>query len=781
LDDNGVNDLAVGARFDDDGGFNHGAVWILFMGTDGKVDGFQKISDTAGNFGGTLDPIDNFGSSVANLGDLDGDGVIDLAVGAINDDGDGVNIGAVWILFMNDDGTVKSEQRITDSDGGFTGSFKDDVNNNFGFSVTGIGDLDNDGVNDLAVGAQNDNDGFVPDPDPFSFGGDLGAVWILFMNGVPSAADTTPPDPPTITSPADGTITSENIITISGDAETGSTVEIFDGATSLGTTTATSPWSFTTPQLDIGDHIITATSTDAADNTSSASSSVTITIEPDVTVPPGGDIVTEPDGTTTITAPDASGSEVQIEFPPGSLFEDAVFVVDNNGANILLDFSGGTAAYPPGKTFTFTPNQGSNFVCIVDTPDSVLLQGLPNCGANDPSTSQVVFQCPGSEPSQFVLADGTLGPDYVCAENVDPNGIEDTTWTVTGVRFSFLTDAGDTDGIADSEDNCPLASNPDQADADVDGIGDVCDPDDDNDGTLDVVDTCPTTFGLIEGCPVGDKSTIDLHTVTLGAKGPSKNPIDGAEVRVFDRNDPDFQTLFGKNPSGTEYFTVFDADVGRVGSCTTVAGMCTVGEETVGDYLVIVEYFDSETGKTVYTGKPKSPEDFDATGLAEKDFQVLKVVKKNGSIQFGGGNKVVVTGSILEVVYTATAIWEPGMNSYIYPYIFTSDSAWTVDMCMYLPAGYAVVGIYDEFGNLITVDSCVQTFVSGEAKVAAFEVLDVGSPKKFSVVVDLDAKTKGKPTNVKLNTDTWNDNANGQKAADKQEDKGQNKKKDKGK
>jgi len=164
-----------------------------------------------------------------------------------------------------------------------------------------------------------------------------------------------------------------------------------------------------------------------------------------------------------------------------------------------------------------------------------------------------------------------------------------------------------------------------------------------------------------------------------------------------------------------------------------------------------------------------------------KDFQILKVVKKNGSIQFGGGNKVVVTGSILEVVYTATAIWEPGVSSYIYPYIFTSDSQWTVDMCMYLPAGYAVVGIYDEFGNLITVDSCVQTFVSGEIKVAAFEVLDIGSPKEFTVVVDLDAKTKGKPTNVILNTDTWNDNANGMKAVDKQEDKGQDKKEDKGK
>ena len=78
----GVVGLAVGAVYDDDGGVsghtppspNRGAVWILFLNSDGTVKGHAKISPTEGGFNGVLDDHDYFGSSVASLGDLDGDG-----------------------------------------------------------------------------------------------------------------------------------------------------------------------------------------------------------------------------------------------------------------------------------------------------------------------------------------------------------------------------------------------------------------------------------------------------------------------------------------------------------------------------------------------------------------------------------------------------------------------------------------------------------------------------------------------------------------------------------
>jgi len=87
----------------------------------------------------------------------------------------------------------------------------------------------------------------------------------------------------------------------------------------------------------------------------------------------------------------------------------------------------------------------------------------------------------------------TLGFDKtitITTAEVSDSNLADNTAT-RSVDLVADTD-GDTvpDDYAGLIDNCPDDANPDQADNDDDDIGDVCDPDDDNDGVLDVNDNC---------------------------------------------------------------------------------------------------------------------------------------------------------------------------------------------------------------------------------------------------------------------------------------------------
>ena len=170
--------LAVGAIGDDDGGSGRGCVYILFLDSAGNTLSYQKISNTQGNFTATLNNVDEFGSSVASLGDLDGPGpsAVALAVGAVGDDDGGLERGCVYVLFLSSTGSVLSYQKISDTQGNFTATI--DNADEFGGAVAGLGDLDGAGpsAGALAVGAIGDDDG----------GTDRGCVYVLFLSSTGS-------------------------------------------------------------------------------------------------------------------------------------------------------------------------------------------------------------------------------------------------------------------------------------------------------------------------------------------------------------------------------------------------------------------------------------------------------------------------------------------------------------------------------------------------------------------------------------------------------------------
>ncbi|RKY20110.1 MAG: hypothetical protein DRQ55_08790 [Planctomycetota bacterium] len=170
LDGDGTTDIAVGALQDDSSNNDAGAIYILFLNPNGTVKAEQRITGAQGGFGVFLEALAWFGCSIANLGDVDGDGVIDLGVGSFGDSENGVFRGAMYVLFLNSDGTVKAHQKINDSNGGLSADILD--GDEFGWAAAGLGDLDGDGVEDMAVGAILDDSG----------NGDAGAVYVLFLN-----------------------------------------------------------------------------------------------------------------------------------------------------------------------------------------------------------------------------------------------------------------------------------------------------------------------------------------------------------------------------------------------------------------------------------------------------------------------------------------------------------------------------------------------------------------------------------------------------------------------
>jgi hypothetical protein len=126
--------------------------------------------------------------------------------------------------------------------------------------------------------------------------------------------DATKPAPPQITAPATPTFTGSTSVTVSGTAEAASTVTLFDGATAIGSMTATGgAFSFATTLAANAQHTLTAKAADAAANVSNASTAVVVTVDTiqpqiSITALPAPVLVAKPTVSFSVTDTNLAGS-----------------------------------------------------------------------------------------------------------------------------------------------------------------------------------------------------------------------------------------------------------------------------------------------------------------------------------------------------------------------------------------------------------------------------------------------------------------------------------------
>lgn len=109
--------------------------------------------------------LDNFGIGLDSAGDFDGDGISDLVAGAPYSDANAQDGGAAYVFLGGSSADPNWDFRL----------LAEAADDQLGYAVAGVGDLDNDGFDDIAVGAQyNDRTGI-----------DRGAVWVVFGSEPP--------------------------------------------------------------------------------------------------------------------------------------------------------------------------------------------------------------------------------------------------------------------------------------------------------------------------------------------------------------------------------------------------------------------------------------------------------------------------------------------------------------------------------------------------------------------------------------------------------------------
>jgi hypothetical protein len=151
----GIDDFIIGAQYADPPGSNRGNSYVVF-GRTGTVNPILALSSLDGTNGFRLTGVtngDRAGQSVHAAGDVNGDGYDDIIIGAFPSDAAGTNTGTSYVVFGHA-GAFAASIALGSLDGTSGFAITGAANNDYsGFAVSSAGDVNNDGYDDVIIGA----------------------------------------------------------------------------------------------------------------------------------------------------------------------------------------------------------------------------------------------------------------------------------------------------------------------------------------------------------------------------------------------------------------------------------------------------------------------------------------------------------------------------------------------------------------------------------------------------------------------------------------------------